>query len=166
MNAHEGRRLGYALTMVTRADRAVLAWVDDERRAAESRAGDGGDVTVDARYGAVVDAASLWRAATAELARHMGEDAAPAPDSAGQRAYVKHVPLWGGDMEWQCEAGQLDRPIGCQRHREHHWCEPCKGYYGVPHDSIHEGFRRHPRGGISDLQCACRPCKIASGRES
>ena len=75
MTAQEGRRRAHAVTLVTRADRAVLAWVDDERRAAESRVGDGGDVTVDARYGAVVDAASLWRAATAELARHMGEEA-------------------------------------------------------------------------------------------
>lgn len=66
--------------------------------------------------------------------------------------------------EWQCEAGQFDQPIGCERHRDHHWCEFCLGFYGVPHDGIHEYPTAHPRGAG---RCACRPCKkaAADGRE-
>ncbi len=68
--------------------------------------------------------------------------------------------------QWECEAGQRDEPIGCERHRDHHWCTTCQGYYGVPHDGIHSGDSAHPWGNLFGRnQCACRPCKIATGRE-
>jgi hypothetical protein len=91
-------------------------------------------------------------------------------DADVKRYYVKQVNAWGGGQEWQCEAGQLDRPIGCERHAEHHWCDTCKGYYGVPHGGdgfgIHDGPNAHPNQFAFDRdQCACRPCKQATGRE-
>lgn len=83
-----------------------------------------------------------------------------------RRYYVTHVKTYGGAMEWQCEPGQLDKPVGCERHSDHHWCKTCDGYYGVPHTGIHEGRDAHPNQFAGDFrQCACRPCKTRSGRE-
>lgn len=79
------------------------------------------------------------------------------------RRYVRRVDTSTGP-EWQCEAGQSMPPDGCERHREHWWCETCRGFYGVPHDGIHEGPNAHPPLGIEQNQCACRPCKKATGR--
>jgi hypothetical protein len=81
----------------------------------------------------------------------------------------EHVRLVSASLgpEWQCEAGQPAPPVGCERHRDHYWCGTCEGHYGVPHDGIHEGDDAHPWGNLWDRrQCACRPCKRATGRES
>lgn len=64
-----------------------------------------------------------------------------------------------GTIEWSCDAGQPVEPYGCERHSEHHWCDTCRGFYGVPHDGIHDGPNAHPRGPSDAEQCACRPCK-------
>lgn len=89
-----------------------------------------------------------------------GEEA----DSASRRRDVRPVETMGG-LEWQCEAGQPVPPLGCDRHQEHYWCETCRGFYGVPHDGIHAGPDAHPATFTSERnQCACRPCKEATGR--
>ena len=72
---------------------------------------------------------------------------------------------WGQYM-WECEAGQADRPVGCERHNEHHWCSTCRGWYGVPHVGIHDGPARHPNGAWQAAQCACRPCRVYTGRDT
>ena len=56
---------------------------------------------------------------------------------------MRRVFRWGQYM-WECEAGQADRPVGCEHHDEHHWCSTCRGWYDVPHDGIHDGPPRHP----------------------
>lgn len=81
------------------------------------------------------------------------------------KAHVRLVPSHYFGAEWQCEAGQKDEPVGCERHGEHHWCGVCEGWYGVPHDRIHEGPNAHPYGNNDTTQCACRPCKKLTGRE-
>lgn len=82
-----------------------------------------------------------------------------------RRLHVRQVDTIWGDKEWQCEAGQLDQPVGCERHHSHHWCDTCKGYYGVSHTNMHDGDNPHPYQFFGASQCACRPCKKASGRE-
>ena len=64
---------------------------------------------------------------------------------------------WG--TEFRCTAGQTPEPSGCERHSSHHYCKTCEGWYGVPHDRIHEGVNKHPRW---DMDCACRPCRDAA----
>ena len=72
---------------------------------------------------------------------------------------------WGQYM-WECEAGQADRPVGCERHDEHHWCSTCRGWYDVPHVGIHDGPSRHPNGAWQDAHSACRPCMVYTGRDT
>lgn len=80
------------------------------------------------------------------------------------RRHVRQIDGVSGP-EWQCEAGQSLPPIGCERHSDHYWCETCRGFYGVPHDVIHEGPNAHPATFPGERnQCACRPCKEATGR--
>lgn len=59
----------------------------------------------------------------------------------------------------RCEAGQKNNPVECNWHHTHHWCQTCDGWYGVPHDGIHNGPLAHPRSLHEARQCACRPCK-------
>ena len=82
----------------------------------------------------------------------------------------KDYDLFGNDgaderKATQCVAGQRTAPRDCDRHSAHHWCGTCVGFYGVPHTGIHEGHTAHPFGTSLTDQCACRPCKQASGRE-
>lgn len=53
-----------------------------------------------------------------------------------------------------------DRPIEGK-----HYCETCNGFYGVPHETIHEPRFKHPDyapiGG--GMVCACRPCREGDG---
>jgi hypothetical protein len=84
-------------------------------------------------------------------------------DAASATTDRRNVRQVGG--EWRCEAGQNELPFGCDRHGDHYWCETCLGFYGVPHDGIHEGPDAHPAAyGIERQQCACRPCRKATGR--
>lgn len=82
-------------------------------------------------------------------------------------AYLRGVNSWDPG-EVRCEAGQVEFPAECNRHKEHHWCATCEGYYGVPHDGIHEGPDAHPN--YRDApQCACRLCanwRAAQSRSS
>lgn len=88
----------------------------------------------------------------------------PEPEAEAQRAAVTLVEsAWGG-AEWECTAGQTQRPIGCQRHAHHYYCETCNGHFGTPHDGVHTGSRAHVIGGTFDRLCACTPCKIQTGR--
>jgi hypothetical protein len=44
---------------------------------------------------------------------------------------------------------------------EEHWCRYCAGWYGVPHDGIHDrGICRSAGTG----QCACIDCWVVEGR--
>ena len=72
---------------------------------------------------------------------------------------------WGQYM-WECEAGQADRPVGCERHDEHHWCSTCRGWYDVPHDGIHDGPPRHPNAARQSAHSACHPCRVYTGRDT
>lgn len=60
-----------------------------------------------------------------------------------------------------CHPGEpVDPGRRCQRHHEHHYCESCDGWYGVPHDTIHGQVTwqtAHP--GRDSDQCACRVCR-------
>ena len=69
---------------------------------------------------------------------------------------------WG--IEVACDAGQRDKPVGCERHRDHYYCVTCVGWYGVPHDRIHTGDGKHPRWDIQ--HCACRPCRDAKATKA
>ena len=71
-----------------------------------------------------------------------------------------------GQYVWECEAGQADRPVGCERHDEHHWCSTCLGWHDVPHDGIHDGPPRHPNAARQDAHSACRPCRVYTGRDT
>ena len=66
--------------------------------------------------------------------------------------------------DFRCKPGTTDDPTGkCTWHPRHHWCNTCEGFYGVPHDSIHEDIpvrAAHPYGNRDVRQCACRPCRI------
>lgn len=67
--------------------------------------------------------------------------------------------------EPKCEAGtKIDPSAWCTWHGYHYWCATCQGFYGVPHVGIHEGPNKHPNYRDS-ATCACRVCKIFSGRE-
>jgi hypothetical protein len=72
--------------------------------------------------------------------------------------------------DYRCTAGETEDPTGrCTWHAEHHWCNTCQGFYGVYHDGIHTAtsFRpAHPFGSSDPGQCACRPCKLYTGRET
>ena len=68
---------------------------------------------------------------------------------------------WGQYM-WECEAGQADRPVGCERHDEHHWCSICLGWYDVPHD----GPPRHPNAARQAAHSACHPCNVYTDRDT
>ena len=62
-----------------------------------------------------------------------------------------------------CNPGEAGDPgRSCTVHGgEHHYCATCKGWYGVPHDRIHEDGpvrSAHPCGRLGD-HCACRPCR-------
>lgn len=80
--------------------------------------------------------------------------AAPSPARVG--VYQDH------HNEWRCTAGQVDAPVGCERHPDHYWCTYCEGWFGIPHD--------RPGGCCSQTnasafnygdQCACRFHQIA-----
>lgn len=58
-----------------------------------------------------------------------------------------------GMTELACFAGQPRKPTRCDRHHEHHWCDVCEGYYGVPHDDCHGD------GHTPQRHCVCRPCR-------
>lgn len=69
-----------------------------------------------------------------------------------------------GDL--RCEPGSATLPTLCEWHTDHHWCDACEGFYGIPHDlrGCHTMQRREgvilpgstrPQPG----QCACRWCK-------
>ena len=64
----------------------------------------------------------------------------------------------------RCEPGEAN-PAGCEWHPQHYFCRVCDGFYGAPHDGIHDGASAHPRSMWQAEQCACRPCKRYSGRE-
>ena len=66
------------------------------------------------------------------------------------------------DGSLRCKPGNARLPRKCSWHPEHHWCETCEGFYGVPHDNIHEGPSAHPT--TNAHQCACRPCVEATAR--
>jgi hypothetical protein len=58
-----------------------------------------------------------------------------------------------------CVAGQRTFPDAWTWHN-HHWCNTCEGWYGVPHDGIHAGPDAHPHAALHNpRQCACRPCQ-------
>lgn len=66
--------------------------------------------------------------------------------------YVVNSPIFGREV--RCYPGEAEFPIDCERHRIHHWCETCAGYYGVPHDNVH--VPGHVDRDWRD--CVCRPC--------
>jgi hypothetical protein len=61
----------------------------------------------------------------------------------------------------RCRPGGTSRPTRCGWHVEHHWCDTCEGWYGVPHDGIHQGPDAHPQTLSKAVGCACRPCRQA-----
>jgi hypothetical protein len=66
-----------------------------------------------------------------------------------------YAPDWRGHR--RCRPGNTVMPNVCDYHLKHYWCTTCEGYYGVPHDFIHEGPDAHPVWPYSE--CACRPCQ-------
>jgi len=68
--------------------------------------------------------------------------------------------------EKRCTAGQTERPDDCTWHHTHHWCVFCEGWYGVPHTRVHDGPNRHPQSPWEAEQCACRPCREYTQRDS
>lgn len=80
------------------------------------------------------------------------------------------LPVLPDRPEYRCQPGEIEDPTGrCTWHSRHYWCSPCQGYYGVPHNNgIHDGTMvrvGHPFGSSDPSQCACRPCKLYTGRE-
>lgn len=64
------------------------------------------------------------------------------------------------DGTLKCQPGAPLLPVNCKWHAEHHWCEYCLGYYGVPHDeSMHKGSGQHPLGNRDVRSCVCRFCR-------
>lgn len=57
----------------------------------------------------------------------------------------------------RCKPGRKTIDRKCTWHSDHHWCEACEGYYGVPHDA-----GCHSRGNQSHSirGCACRYCEV------
>lgn len=47
---------------------------------------------------------------------------------------------------------------------ELHFCIPCGGWYGVPHDNSHCQQRKTAVWGFTISACACRFCREESGR--
>jgi hypothetical protein len=69
--------------------------------------------------------------------------------------YISRSPF---GSEVRCEPGETTNPTGvCERHPHHYWCSTCLGFYGVPHDGMHEGRNAHPNT-PSARDCACRIC--------
>lgn len=58
----------------------------------------------------------------------------------------------------KCRPGGKTYPSKCDFHGKHHYCDTCEGFYGVPHDGIHEGDNAHPVPGRAK-DCVCRPCQ-------
>ena len=65
-----------------------------------------------------------------------------------------YLPDPQGDRK--CKPGNKHEPQRCDYHPKHYWCVTCEGFYGVPHDFIHEGPNKHPM--AAPRNCACRPC--------
>lgn len=66
----------------------------------------------------------------------------------------------------KCRPGELENPDGwCTWHRPHVYCATCRGWYGVPHDGIHEGPFAHPYQMWEAENCWCRVCMVHTGRE-
>lgn len=63
-----------------------------------------------------------------------------------------------GPHGWKkCKPGNKVRPAVCDYHTEHHWCDVCEGFYGVPHDGgMHDGPSAHPM--RDPRKCVCRVC--------
>ena len=38
------------------------------------------------------------------------------------------------DTYHRCAPGLDEIDEACNAHREHHWCDACEGFYGVPHN--------------------------------
>ena len=57
----------------------------------------------------------------------------------------------------KCKPGNKHEPKRCAYHAEHFWCGTCEGFYGVPHDFMHEGPGAHPLR-TADF-CVCRLCQ-------
>lgn len=70
------------------------------------------------------------------------------------QAEYYHQDNWGGK---KCKPGNKHEPKRCDYHPKHFWCRTCEGFYGVPHDGIHEGPKKHPLDNPSN--CVCRPCR-------
>lgn len=62
------------------------------------------------------------------------------------------------DGSARCLPGNREFPDRCSWHSEHHWCSTCKGWYGVPHERIHDGPNAHPVPMHVRAGCVCRPC--------
>ena len=65
-----------------------------------------------------------------------------------------HPDNWGGK---KCKPGNTVAPTRCDYHAAHFWCRTREGFYGVPHDFIHEGPVAHPL--TNPHNCVCRPCR-------
>lgn len=58
----------------------------------------------------------------------------------------------------RCKAGVPSEPTLCDWHSTHHYCAICEGWYGVPHDEIHNGPDAHPTANSRWDGCACALC--------
>jgi len=72
---------------------------------------------------------------------------------------------FGSDGTLRCEAGSTTLPTLCGWHEDHHWCEACLGFYGMPHDLYSCHTRQRIEGLILPgssrpnlIGCACRFC--------
>lgn len=69
------------------------------------------------------------------------------------------------DGSLRCQPGATTIPTECEWHPDHHWCDYCLGYYGVPHEeSMHRGLKQHPLGSSDVRSCVCRFCIEESRR--
>lgn len=94
------------------------------------------------------------------LPHHRGEPIATTTTTTPKGRAMTYLVNGPSGPEIRCEPGETTYPTNCERHSEHHWCNTCEGYYGVPHDGgIHEGPFAHPNQFSDFRQCACRKCK-------